>query len=449
MHESNLVDNGRSALVTIYRPQQYDLSTYGITGGQGWIMNTAFQEIGIDTNRLLFEWNPLDHIDPSFSLVLPDSTESSGTGLLPSNPWDYFHINSVDKFSNGDYLISARHTSAVYRISSTNGSVVWSLGGKRPSISLPQSANFSAQHDARIRDENDTTTTISIFDNASNGYNQTSSYSSGKIIVIDHTANRASLLQTYIAPLDQISASQGNLQILPNTNVYIGWGENAYISEYTKDGEMVMQGHFATTGAMHYRSFKFNFTSNPSDAPAAYVYAPNTTEAANTTWYISWNGATEARQWRISTSSNSNGPWKDLTTTQKVGFETIYSTQGFYPYSMISALGADGTELRNTSSFQTFVPSSRMVGVCSENQCGAATGYAFKPTMIPLQGQEQDAGQTSSAPSLSSTPISSSTPSADAKRSTGNGKFDTMYIAKIQILCILLSVAVTWVLGYG
>jgi hypothetical protein len=54
----------------------------------------------------------------------PSATESSGTGLDPTLPWDYFHINSVDKDDAGDYLISARHTSTVYKFSGINGTIL-------------------------------------------------------------------------------------------------------------------------------------------------------------------------------------------------------------------------------------------------------------------------------------------------------------------------------------
>ena len=60
---------------------------------------------------------------------------------MNTNPSLHSHINSVDKDTNGDYLVSGRHTSTLYKIAGLNnpdklspGSVVWKLGGKNGSF---------------------------------------------------------------------------------------------------------------------------------------------------------------------------------------------------------------------------------------------------------------------------------------------------------------------------
>src|SRR5262249_19795463 len=104
-HEFTVLGDGSSAMITSFQVRHADLSANGVTGGMGWIMDSWFQEIELGTNKLLFQWSALDHVDPSYSYVPPNSTESSGTGLDPLEPWDYFHINSIDKDGNGDYLV--------------------------------------------------------------------------------------------------------------------------------------------------------------------------------------------------------------------------------------------------------------------------------------------------------------------------------------------------------
>jgi hypothetical protein len=94
-------------------------------------------------------------------------------------------MNSVEKFPDGDYLISVRYTSAIYRVSRTSGEVVWRLGGKL--TDFEQNFNFSGQHDARIVSHNETMTVISFFDNASVNMNQfdaTSTVSSFKVVAL-------------------------------------------------------------------------------------------------------------------------------------------------------------------------------------------------------------------------------------------------------------------------
>lgn len=57
------------------------------------------------------------------------------------------HINSVDKSPEGDYMISARYTNAIYKISGKDGRLIWTLGGPNSSFTLEENFNFSRQHD--------------------------------------------------------------------------------------------------------------------------------------------------------------------------------------------------------------------------------------------------------------------------------------------------------------
>ena len=88
-HEFLTLNNGETALMTIYHPLQYDLSAYNITSGQGWIMEGVFQEVNTVTSEVLFEWHSLDFVDPSASFVLPNTTDVSGDGLTKDTAWDY------------------------------------------------------------------------------------------------------------------------------------------------------------------------------------------------------------------------------------------------------------------------------------------------------------------------------------------------------------------------
>lgn len=70
-------------------------------------------------------------------------------------------MNSVDRNAAADFLVSARHTDAVYKVSRTDGSVVWQLGGTGSSFQM-EDFTFTRQHDARFVEENETTT-MSVF----------------------------------------------------------------------------------------------------------------------------------------------------------------------------------------------------------------------------------------------------------------------------------------------
>lgn len=190
----------------------------------------------------------------------------------------------------------------------------------------------------------------------------------------------ATLLQRYLLTDSIVSNSQSNVQLLhpdrwQTSNVYIGWGQNANISEYKSDGTMVQQGHFATTGAMHYRSRKANVTIHPTDAPALYTYALDTN--SSTQYYVSWNGATEVRGWRFYSVSGSSS---------SDGFETIYTANSYHQWSIVEALDATGNGIRNSSRVvETFVPGQALAAMCDESGCATATGYSSTPTIASVR----------------------------------------------------------------
>jgi hypothetical protein len=126
IHEFKITTNN-TALLTAYNATQFDLTSYN-GSADGYILTGMYQEIDIASGASLFTWNSLDHVDPNECYVSPGST---GTEALP---WDYFHINSVDKDNKGNYLVSSRHCHTAYYIDGTNGQIMWRLGGKNSSF---------------------------------------------------------------------------------------------------------------------------------------------------------------------------------------------------------------------------------------------------------------------------------------------------------------------------
>lgn len=250
---------------------------------------------------------------------------------------------------------------------------MWQLGGKHSDFS--QNFNFSYQHAVRFVSENSTTTVISFFDNASDGFNSSAYYSEGKVVAINNSTMNATLLQAFPnthpkGPNDTsgglLSPSQGNLQLLPNGNTFLGWGANAFISESTSDGNTVLSAYFATTGALNYRAYKFNFTSAPGDAPALYSYAHN--DSAPTVFYASWNGATEVASWTYYGGASATSLQR-LGSSTKNGFETISSQPGYHQFTLVEAVARNGTALRNSSVTTAFVPGTLLSSTCNPMQC--------------------------------------------------------------------------------
>ncbi|THZ82942.1 hypothetical protein D6C84_05363 [Aureobasidium pullulans] len=381
MHEFRLTpySNGTTALMTVYQPRQYDLTTnpkFQIQNGMGWIVEGVFQEIEIDTGRVVFEWRSTDHLDPSLTYTFPGRTDTSGNGLTEKTPWDYFHINSIDKNQDGDYLISARHMAAIYKLSGVDGSIMWEMGGANPTFHQTN-FNFSSQHHARWVSENETHTILTFYDNASNGFNRTDKFSHGYVVSIDHIANTATMIKEYGAPESSggmLSGSQGNMQILPNGNVHLGWGEHPYFSEHTADGSAVMYAKVAyrASNVMIYRSHKFPWVGQPLTKPALWTYSKTNDEKSGMVFYVSWNGATEIASWNFYASANRSGPFNLVGNTKKTGFETTMRYNNVTTWGFAEALDKDGNALERSVIQKTFVPSVTLRDSCDEWACGKA-----------------------------------------------------------------------------
>lgn len=379
MHEFNVIDEGKSALVTAYMTIPYDLTDFGITTGVGYLQDGVFQEVEIETGRMLFEWRAIDHVPLNASYVLPNASDTSGTGLSPSSPWDWFHINSIDKSSYSDtYLISARSVSSLYNINATDGSIIWtfSAGGQYTDFDCTN-FNFSYQHDARFVSENETHTTLSLYDNASNGFNNTSPESSAMVIMLDHTTGKATMQTRITAPPQAggiLSSSQGNTQMLPNGNFFNGWGNVDALSEHTADGTPLLLATWGAYPVMNYRAWSFNWTASPKTQPALYSFARNA--SAPTSVFVSWNGATEVKSWKFYGGAEKGSVENVLGETDKTGFETAFSADGYNAWVSVEALDAQGTVLSRSDPWRTFVPNAVYADSCDDVACPEATGYS-------------------------------------------------------------------------
>ncbi|RDW59237.1 hypothetical protein BP5796_12161 [Coleophoma crateriformis] len=323
IHEATII-NEETLLVEVYQPVARDLSAYGGSKDMQWIAEGIFQEVNIETGELLFEWHSLDHVDGSESAI-PLSSGRAFLGVNSTDAWDYFHINSVDKNAEGDYLVSARHTSTIYKINGTSGQVIWRLGGKSSDFVLLKDLKFGYQHDARFRHQSTDgeITIISFFDNSARsdaqrggGLDSIRNHSSARIVMLNTTDFTASEIKTLASPDGILNPSQGNVQILPNGNTFVGWGQAGAISEFSSDeGEPIFHAYLESglegVGTQSYRAFRYNWTGTPHETPAIVAQCDGVecTQKCNgeTTIYVSWNGDTETTKWRFYSATGPEG----------------------------------------------------------------------------------------------------------------------------------------------
>jgi hypothetical protein len=261
----------------------------------GWIWDGVFQEVDIETNELLFQWRASEHIS-----LDERERDREGNGDDEDHPWDFYHINSIDKDHLGNFLVSSRYMNSLAYVDGETGNVIWKLGGKENSFtdqSDGAATNISWQHHARFQPDYDTSSTraISIFDNASRGKGAPENPSRGLFIEIDEKEMTAKVIKEYWNPTSISSQSQGSMQVLENGNVLVGYGYNSAWSEFSPDGEVLCEVHFGpqsgfyTGHVISYRIFKSDWVGIPLTQPDV---ALSDTDAA-----VSWNGATEVATW--------------------------------------------------------------------------------------------------------------------------------------------------------
>ncbi len=125
LHEFQITPQD-TALITVYDAIDCNLSAVG-GPREGAVADTLMQEIDLRTGLVMYEWHSLDHVPLANSYSSPVTTNRG-------DPFDDFHINSVNVEQDGDLLIDSRNTWAAYDVDPTTGQVRWELGGKHSSF---------------------------------------------------------------------------------------------------------------------------------------------------------------------------------------------------------------------------------------------------------------------------------------------------------------------------
>jgi hypothetical protein len=325
LHEFHIQSNN-SAVLTSFDPIRCNLSSVG-GPVDGAVTDSVFQEIDLKTHLVRREWSPLDHVPLTNSYSSP--INSAGEW-----PYDYFHLNSIDVRGNGSILISSRNTSALYELSAASGQVTEQIGGKHGNVTLGNGAATAYQHDAQALPNGD----ISVFDNG--GVPKVHPQSRGIVIAVNQKAKTDTLVNEYEHSQPLAAGSQGNVQMLENGDVFIGWGAEPYVTEYTPTGTVLYNAHLPAK-TESYRSYRFPWTGTPTDTPAVAATAGS---GGTVTVYASWNGATQVARWQVLTGP-STSQLTPATSAVRNGFETSIPTPGNPAYVAVRALGAAGEVL--------------------------------------------------------------------------------------------------------
>ncbi|KAF2169193.1 hypothetical protein M409DRAFT_20416 [Zasmidium cellare ATCC 36951] len=385
LHEFLITDQG-TALMTMYEVKEFDIKDFPDFpddeehAGPSYIWDCVFQEIDIETGDLVFGWRASDHVDISATY------RGIGPGGSKRDPYDWFHINSIEKDELGNYLTSSRYTHSITYVDGKTGDVIWTLGGKMNNfmdLSEGDATNFAWQHDARFLPTDTfpnlysppeerpgyTTRLLTLFDNAAEDqhYEWGLDYSRGLLLEVTYPNERVQSIQpskrnldlhergdmdliatkiqeingtnpdytvrvikVYINPDRVHSSSQGSMQVLPqghgqDPKVFVGYGLNPVWTEFDADGSVLCDVHYGAE-----TSYERGDIQSYRTYKFKWVGLPDRRPAVDISdddaeVYVSWNGATEVDEWIVqcsNTHTTEERAWEDAIRVKKNGFET-------------------------------------------------------------------------------------------------------------------------------
>lgn len=239
--------------------------------------------------------------------------------------------------------------SSIFKVSGADGSIIWQLGGAKSSFNMDDAAHFVYQHDARVLASNGDTTVISMLNNFAAPSGAGKNFSAAQIVSLNTSDMTATRLQEIRRPDGFTTAFRGNFQMLPNSNRFIGWSSNGFISEHTPDGRLAFQARFKSRRFVSYRAYKFDWSAVPCEEPALAVVAYG---EAVTVAYVSWNGATEVDTWRFYATDGS-GDFQIACDVRRESFETECAINSPAAEVFAQALSRSGGVLATTSTVKS------------------------------------------------------------------------------------------------
>lgn len=327
LHALTLTPEG-TALFTCY-PATVQMDLSSIKGPRNsHVLESIIQEVDIASGRLVSEWRGLQHI--------PVSASQEPMG----EPYDYLHVNSIQPLPDGNLLVSARHTWAVYKLDRRTGDVIWTLGGKHSQFKMGPRTQFAWQHDPILVSDR----VLTVFDNGTNGPIKTEQQSRGLALEVDEQRRTVTLRNEYTSPQHLSAGAMGSVQIRSADRVLVSFGVQSHTIEYASDGTLLLDTALPA-GTYSYRGLWLPWNGNPHHQPA--LAAARNRQSGPTTMYASWNGATEVIGWQVAAGSKQDR-LRPLGFAERRGFETAIPLHRELRYASVTAVDRLGRRLRHS-----------------------------------------------------------------------------------------------------
>jgi hypothetical protein len=299
IHEFTLAPGGR-ALFTVYSPVLVHLP--GTPAGElSPLLDAIVQEVDVRTGLVMWEWHCYGHIPLAESYATPEN----------SSTYDAYHLNAIQSLKHGRVLLSARDTSAVYKVD-RSGRILWTLGGKASDFRLRHGARFWFQHDAQLLPGH----RVSMFDDEA-GPPQKGPFSRGLVLRLNRHRRTAKVDHQYYRSRYTSSQSEGSVQTRGNGNVFVGFGSSPFFSEFAPGGRLLYDASLPKDDGS-YRAYRYKWQATPRTRPTAVV---RRTGRSTVSVYASWNGATAIARWQVLAGPR-GGELTPIGSAPSEGFET-------------------------------------------------------------------------------------------------------------------------------
>ncbi|MEY2400387.1 MAG: 5-nucleotidase, partial [Ilumatobacteraceae bacterium] len=217
------------------------------------VLDSHIQEL-TPAGAVLFNWDSKDHFnvnETTFPQRFNPPTPLHGGAV------DLLHINSIDRQPDGDYIVSARHLDAVFRIDRATGEVLWKLGGSavanndgaaHVTILNDPLGGPKRMHDARLGADG----VLTMFDNRS-GTGQRARVVAYRLDEIADPPTATMLWQRPYPVLPGLSLGLGSARLTPEGSVVISWGVlQPLMEELDADGHRMLAVSDPAPGALSY-----------------------------------------------------------------------------------------------------------------------------------------------------------------------------------------------------
>ncbi len=244
------LDDGHYIL-TAYKQETHDVpEELGLDAQEGKADLAVLYIEEIKDGEVLWEFNSGDYDEfmaTSNSINWEKSAEKCS---------DYMHFNSMSIDKDGNLLVSCRHQNAILKISRTDGSLIWILGGKDDEFGLSDEQHFSYQHSIIVTDDG----SYMIFDNANDAVGaKTADYSSVARFKVDEAAKTVTEYTRYNV-VEFYSLYMGAIRELDSANSVYLWSVGGnYMSDSKNPPAWSMVEYTEVDGKAEYNfSFKYN-----------------------------------------------------------------------------------------------------------------------------------------------------------------------------------------------